>query len=124
MLINCIFVGLGGFLGACGRYWMGSIPFYQSMPFPIGTLIINLIGAFFIGCIAGAVPLGWISTKQQLFLQTGFCGGFTTFSTFSLETLTLLDQGRWGTAGIYICFSVCLCLFGVWCGRFFVECIG
>lgn len=117
MWINCLAVGLGGFLGAVSRYLLGCLPGYYYLDFPVGTMCINLLGAFFIGFLAGAAPYGALPMKGQLCLKTGFCGGFTTFSTFSLETVTLLEQGHWLLAGCYIAGSVLLCLLGVLVGK-------
>lgn len=117
MLINCFAVGLGGFIGAIGRYLIGMFPGYYYLEFPAGTMLINMIGAFCIGLIAGAIPLDVLTVRQQLLLKTGFCGGFTTFSTFSLEAFNLMEQGHWIMAGSYILLSVVLCLLGVFIGK-------
>lgn len=109
-------VGSGGFLGACARYLLGLLPI--SNHFPIATLITNFLGAVLIGIITGAVLQENITSPYLiLFLKTGICGGFTTFSTFSLESLTLLEQGNWKKAFFYILLSLILCLFGVWTGK-------
>lgn len=117
MWMNCLAVGLGGFFGAISRYLLGFLPGYYYLDFPVGTMFINLIGAFFIGLIAGIVPYNLLSAKGQLCLKTGFCGGFTTFSTFSLEAVTLLEQGHWLLAGSYMVCSVVFCLLGVFMGK-------
>lgn len=117
MWTNCLAVGLGGFCGAISRYLLGFLPGYYYLGFPVGTMLINLVGAFFIGLIAGVVPYDLLSARGQLCLKTGFCGGFTTFSTFSLETVTLLEQGHWLLAGGYIVSSVVVCLLGVFLGK-------
>lgn len=117
MLVNCLMVGLGGFTGAIFRYLAGMLPGYYYFEFPVGTMLINLIGAFCIGFIAGAMPFDVLSTRQQLLLKTGFCGGFTTFSTFSLETLNLIEQGHWFLASSYILLSVMFCVTGVLIGK-------
>lgn len=109
--MNFIYVGLGGAAGAMLRYGISQLPWKGT--FPVLTLITNLIGAFFIGVIAGAAEKKGLSASTVLFLKTGLCGGFTTFSTFSLESVTLLEQGRIGMAGGYMIASVVLCLVGV-----------
>lgn len=117
MLLNCLAVGAGGAAGAISRYLLGLIPVYTYMNFPVGTMLINLTGAFCIGFIAGVAPTGNLTARQILLLKTGFCGGFTTFSTFSLETLTLMEQGRMLLAGTYAIGSVLVCLAGVMAGK-------
>lgn len=117
MLMNCLAVGAGGATGAIARYLLGLIPVYTYMNFPVGTMLINLTGAFCIGVIAGVAPTGNLSPRQILLLKTGFCGGFTTFSTFSLETLTLIEQGHTMAAGVYAAGSVLVCLAGVLAGK-------
>ena len=110
-----LWVALGGAAGAMLRYAISLIPVRGS--FPVLTLITNLLGALLIGFIAGAAELTSPSPNLILFAKTGLCGGFTTFSTFSLESYTLLKAGQKGTAVLYILLSVGLCLAGVWLGR-------
>lgn len=111
----CLLVGAGGCIGAVCRYLIGMIPVRAS--FPVITLIINLAGAVLIGVIAGAALENPCFPKEMvLFLKTGVCGGFTTFSTFSLETLTLIEQNKIVTASAYAVVSVILCIIGVWIG--------
>lgn len=110
-----IVVGLGGALGAMGRYSISLLPVKTS--FPWLTLITNLAGAFLIGCIVGiSAEKAW-PEKWTLFWKTGVCGGFTTFSTFSLEAWNLLENGKTIQVGAYILLSVLLCLLGVGLGR-------
>jgi CrcB protein len=110
-----IAVGLGGALGAIGRYSISLLPVKTS--FPWLTLITNLLGAFLIGCIVGvSTEKAWPET-WNLFWKTGVCGGFTTFSTFSLEAWNLLENGKTMQGGAYILFSVMLCLLGAGLGR-------
>ena len=118
MLHNCLAVGAGGALGAVCRYWVGLIPALQRGAFPLHTLLINFVGALLIGFVTGRAqgPEG-MQAHWLLFLKVGVCGGFTTFSTFSLEGLTLLEQGRGGLFGVYAAASVALCLLGVWLGK-------
>ncbi|MCR5088384.1 MAG: fluoride efflux transporter CrcB [Oscillospiraceae bacterium] len=111
-----LFVGLGGALGAMGRYAISLFP--VKMSFPLLTLLTNILGAVLIGFIAGLVNGNReISPNAVLFWKTGVCGGFTTFSTFSLEAYNLLDQGRNAAALLYALLSVGLCIFGICCGR-------
>ena len=108
-MLNCLIVALGGGLGACARYLIGLIPLKEPFSFPVKTLAINLIGCFVIGLIAAlAVKNTSLSPKTVLFIKTGLCGGFTTFSTFALETETLIKTGHIGLAILYIALSVIL----------------
>lgn len=109
--MNFLFVALGGALGATCRYGLSLIT--VKMDFPLMTFITNLLGAFIIGLIAGFAVRKNVSSGLVLFLKTGFCGGFTTFSTFSLEALTLLQKGAYLTAGLYAVLSLVLCVAGV-----------
>jgi CrcB protein len=120
MIRLLLIIGVGGFLGSISRYlvqgWM--IRLFAS-PFPIGTFLVNIIGSFLIGIIyAAAEKTGLLSTEWRFFLATGFCGGFTTFSTFSYEIVTMLRGGMTGYAMLYVLGSVVLgvlaTLFGIW----------
>lgn len=118
MIWNCIFVGTGGFAGTIFKYLFTLIPALNERAIPVQTLAVNVIGAFFIGLMIGiAQRHDWMSGRTLLFLKVGFCGGFTTFSTFSLETLDLLEGGRLILALLYILLSTLLCLVGVIAGR-------
>lgn len=113
-MLNVILVGLGGALGAMLRYGISLIPFRQG--FPIATLLTNLLGAFFIGLLAARA--GSLSSRASLLLKTGVCGGFTTFSTFSLEAVSLLAAGRYLAGGAYVGMSLIFCLLGVAAGMY------
>lgn len=114
--MNFLFVALGGALGAMLRYAISLIPARET--FPILTLITNILGAIAIGFIVGLVSSkNEASAKTVLFWKTGFCGGFTTFSTFSLETLQLFQKKQYGFGGLYIALSCAACIFGVWAGE-------
>ena len=110
-----LWVALGGALGAVLRYAVSLIPVRGG--FPVLTLLTNLLGALLIGFIAGAAEISAPSPSLILFVKTGLCGGFTTFSTFSLESYTLIKAGQKGTAVLYIALSVGLCLLGIWLGQ-------
>lgn len=110
-----IYVAAGGALGAVFRYGLSSIKWQAG--FPWMTLLINIIGAFVIGVVIHLVGNEALSKEGELFLKVGLCGGFTTFSTFSLESLQLLEQGRWLTGGLYIMASIVLTLVAVWIGK-------
>ena len=82
------------------------------------TLIINILGAFFIGLISAAAERYLnLDSRMILFMKTGICGGFTTFSTFSLECSDMLSSGKQGYAVVYIILSVIGCIFAVWAGK-------
>lgn len=118
MLINCLAVGAGGFIGSVFRYLIGLIPFLNKWEIPFHTLIINAIGAIVIGmAVRYADSCDTANTAAVLFLKVGLCGGFTTFSTFSLESLELLQNGKWLLFGLYAALSLTLCIAGVWAGK-------
>lgn len=112
-----LFVGLGGFFGASLRYLLGKAASSQSV-IPAATLAINIFGSFMIGVLSLFSERHGLSRHSViLMLQAGFCGGFTTFSTFSLETFALISQGKMGHAALYAVLSVLCCLFSVAAGR-------
>ena len=112
-------VGIGGAAGAMLRYAISLIPFKGS--FPVLTLLINILGALAIGIIAGAAARKGLPQNAVLFLKTGVCGGFTTFSTFSLEAYNLLEQGDVKASVLYVVLSVGCCLAGVAAGMYAAE---
>lgn len=113
-------VAAGGALGTAARYWLSGIvanAFGQT--FPWGTLIINVTGSFVIGFFATLTgPNGrfLVGPGSRQFVMVGLCGGYTTFSSFSLQTLNLMNDGEWLYAGGNVLGSVTLCLFFVWLG--------
>jgi CrcB protein len=122
MNIAYLWVALGGALGSVSRFWInGLVSAKVGATFPWGTMVINITGSFIIG-IAGALasPEGRLDspTRQFItqFLMIGICGGYTTFSSFSLQTLNLVRDREWLYAGGNIVFSVVLCLIAVWLG--------
>ena len=110
-----LWVGLGGAIGSIFRYTLSLLPIKSS--FPVLTLITNLLGAFIIGVVVGLFEKQYLSSQIHLFLKTGLCGGFTTFSTFSLETLTLLENDMIFIAIVYALISVVGCIMGVYLGK-------
>lgn len=110
-------MGIGGFLGAVARYALGFLPCQQD--FPVITMAINFFGSVAIGVVAELAQSQRTPLPDNLvlLLKTGFCGGFTTFSTFSLETLTLLENGRYAAGSLYAAGSVVICVFGVAVGQ-------
>lgn len=112
--MNFLYVGLGGALGAMLRYAISMIPYKGT--FPVLTFITNILGAVLIGFAIGIASKKNLSDNFMLFLKTGVCGGFTTFSTFSLEAYNLFHSGSYAIAVIYALSSVVLCIVGVWFG--------
>jgi CrcB protein len=114
-------VMLGSALGGVARYWLSVLASQNiSETFPIGTLIVNVTGSFVIGFFAALTgPDGriFIGTDARQFVMTGLCGGYTTFSSFSLQTLNLARDGETALAGLNVALSVVLCLFAVWAGH-------
>jgi CrcB protein len=113
-------VALGGALGSLSRFFLAAAMTALTGPrFPWGTLLINILGSFVIGLVAAVTltpPRVAMHADLRVFLMVGICGGFTTFSAFSLQTLELLQSGdAWPAAG-YIAGSVVLCLAAVWLG--------
>ena len=120
MNIAYLWVALGGALGSVARFWVNELVLQRTgTSFPWGILIINVTGSFLIGIFAAFTdPDGRIlaSPGVRQFLMIGICGGYTTFSSFSLETLRRMQDGDWFYAGANIVLSVVLCLVAVWLG--------
>ena len=113
-MFNCLVVGAGGFLGSVARYLMGLIP--------VPTIGINIIGAFLIGVISAyALKDTQFDPRLLLFLRVGICGGFTTFSTFSLDAVDMLRTGAYLPAVLYMVLSVVLCLAATVGGQLLVR---
>jgi fluoride exporter len=121
MLASSIAVALGGALGSLGRYWLAELFAALGVSaFPWATLFANVTGSFLIGVIATLTgPDGRLLVAPELrqFWMVGVCGGYTTFSSFSLQTLTLAQGGEWARAGLNVVLSVVLCLLAVWLGH-------
>ena len=114
--MNFIYVALGGAFGAMARYAISLIP--VKTQFPILTLITNIFGAILIGFVVGITDKkGNASPNAVLFWKTGVCGGFTTFSTFSLEAYKLFDNKAYVSGGMYVVLSVSCCILGIVLGK-------
>ncbi|WP_243032358.1 fluoride efflux transporter CrcB [Thermus altitudinis] len=112
-----LLVALGGALGSALRYGLGAwVQALTGPGFPYSTLVINALGSFLIGVVIRLSLEGALSGEGRLFLAVGVLGGFTTFSTFSYETLALLQDGEVGRAFLYVFFSIFLGLFLVFLG--------
>ena len=116
-----LLIAFGGALGSVLRFFLsGVIATHVGETFPWGTFLINVTGSFAIGFIASFTgPEGrWFASGEtRMFLMTGICGGYTTFSSFSLQTLNLARDGDWLRAGANIVGSVVVCLVAVWLGH-------
>jgi len=118
-----LFIALGSALGGVGRFWIGGLVAERMTKtvFPWNTLVVNIVGSFVIG-ILGALTMAEGKLSPNLrsfstyFLMIGFCGGFTTFSSFSFQTLNLIRDGQWFYAFGNIIASVVVCLTAVWLG--------
>jgi len=121
-MLDYILVMIGGALGTGARFWVsGFVAEHGSKLFPLGTLIVNITGSFAIGFFAAFVdPEGsWLIPPRVGELFTiGVCGGYTTFSSFSIQTLDLVRDGDWLKAGLNTALSFVCCLAAVWLGRF------
>lgn len=120
-MIRYVWVSIGGALGTAARYWFsGLVANHFGETFPWGTMFINISGSFVIGFFATITgPDGRIfaSTEMRQFVMIGLCGGYTTFSSFSLQTLNLVRDGEMAWALANIGLSVVLCLVAVWIGH-------
>jgi fluoride exporter len=108
-----VLVFVGGGLGSLCRYGLAAL--VQSRAngtFPVGTLVVNILGCIVIGVVARQVTTMQSDVMVRAALITGFCGGFTTFSAFSYETVALIGSGEWGKAALYVGASVAACLAG------------
>ena len=105
-MLNCLFVGLGGAIGSILRYLIGLIPVKENFSFPVKTFFINIIGCFVIGFVVSLNLKNNLNPKLLLFLKVGVCGGFTTYSTFGLETFELIKSGQILIAILYTLLSL------------------
>lgn len=121
MISAYLWVAVGGALGSMARFWLAAaVAEILGPQFPWGTILINIVGSFVIGFFATFTgPGGRIlaSFDTRAFVMVGICGGFTTFSSFSLQTLDLARQNHWAQAGANILLSVVMCLIAVWLGH-------
>ncbi|HEY2567972.1 MAG TPA: fluoride efflux transporter CrcB [Candidatus Udaeobacter sp.] len=120
-MLNYISVMLGGALGTGARFWVSGFVAEQAGElFPLGTLVVNVSGSLVIGFFAALTdPEGRILVPPGFreFFMIGLCGGYTTFSSFSLQTLDLIRDGDWFKAGLNTLLSFACCLTAVWLGR-------
>lgn len=122
MNLAYLWVALGGAVGSVARYWLnGVVSERYGATFPWGTMAVNVVGSFVIGVLGAlTLPEGRMSSEARALttqlLMIGICGGFTTFSSFSLQTLNLVRDREWLYAGGNILLSVILCLLATWLG--------
>ena len=124
---NALLIFLGGGLGSLARFGVsGWIANAFGKTFPWGTIIVNISGCFVIGwfdTITGVDGRWFVKSQFREFFMLGICGGYTTFSSFSLQTLMLARDGQWFKAGANCVLSLVLCLVGVWLGHIFAASI-
>jgi len=113
-----LLIGLGGFLGSAARYWLAGVAQrFGGIGFPLGTLAVNVLGSFVLGLVmALSLERGVGGGEVRIFLAVGLCGGFTTMSTFSYETLLLLRAGETTLACGNAALTMGACLAAVWLG--------
>jgi fluoride exporter len=123
-----LWVAIGSALGGVARYWCSGVAarlFGET--FPWGTVIVNIVGSFVIGFFATLTgPDGrvYASSVVRQFVMFGICGGYTTFSSFSLQTLNLMNDGEWLRAGGNVLISVVCCMVAVWIGHVLASGLG
>ena len=119
-MLSYLWIALGGALGTTARYWLsGVVARSVGETFPWGTLVINVTGSFvigFFGALTGPDGRLFVGSTARQFVMIGMCGGYTTFSSFSLQTLNLMNEGEWFRAAANIGLSVLLCMIAVWVG--------
>lgn len=120
-MLNYTLIALGSALGGVLRFWLsGVVAARFGEIFPLGTLVVNISGSFLIGFIftfTGTEGRALLPPAVRNFLMAGICGGYTTFSSFSLQTLNLARDGEFLYAGLNVLLSVALCLVAVWLGH-------
>ena len=121
-MTDCLIVAAGGAIGAVCRFLIGKLPIGSSDGFPIMTFIVNILGCFLIGLVA-ALALKQFSDSPRLvlFLKVGICGGFTTFSSFALETGGLIEKGSYITAASYVILSVTVGVAALFAAQFLAD---
>jgi CrcB protein len=119
--ITLLYVALGGAIGAVGRYgvvtMVGQYAHASGSNFPFGTMVVNILGSFMLGALVELSALVWSPSPEiRAMLVVGMLGAFTTFSTFSLDLVTLMNRGHWGQAALYTGLSVALSVLALYMG--------
>lgn len=123
MMKMMLLAGVGGFVGTCLRYLTGRLCHLWTLGgFPLGTFVVNVVGSFVIGALLGlAERENILSLTMNVMLVTGFCGGFTTFSSFADDIFLLMQQRNWMLLTLYAGLSLVLGVAMVWLGRAAVK---
>jgi fluoride exporter len=120
-MASYFWIAIGSALGGVARYWCsGVVARMVGETFPWGTFVVNVVGSFIIGFFATLTgPDGrlYVGSTARQFVMVGICGGYTTFSSFSLQTLNLMNDGEWFRAGANVGLSVLCCMIAVWMGH-------
>ena len=118
-----IFIALGGATGACLRYFLSQLMLqWFGKGFPFGTLLVNIVGSFFLGFLYSLLEHGQLEAALwRTTVGIGFLGALTTFSTFSVDTLMLFQQGLWFKAALNVTLNILCCLFAAWLGTQLVK---
>jgi CrcB protein len=118
-----IFIALGGATGACMRYFLSQLMLqWFGKSFPFGTLLVNIVGSFFLGFLYSLLEHGQLEAALwRTTIGIGFLGALTTFSTFSVDTLMLFQQGLWFKAALNVTLNILCCLFAAWLGTQLVK---
>ncbi|MFT6778851.1 MAG: CrcB protein [Paraglaciecola sp.] len=118
-----IFIALGGATGACLRYFLSQLMLqWFGKGFPFGTLLVNVVGSFFLGFLYSLLEHGQLEAALwRTTIGIGFLGALTTFSTFSVDTLMLFQQGLWFKAALNVTLNILCCLFAAWLGTQIVK---
>ena len=115
-MMNFLYVFIGGGLGSICRYGISRLIKQTDLHFPAATFVANVISCIILGYLIGLTLKDGMASSQRLLWMTGFCGGFSTFSTFSGETFQLLETGQTTTAMAYVLASLVVCILCIWLG--------
>ena len=123
-MIDALLIFFGAGLGGVSRYWVSNgIYWLMGRQFPYGTLVVNATGCFLVGLMFVLIleRLNDMGQQLRLLLLVGFLGGYTTFSSFTIETLNLYESGNWLGAGLNVLLSMVICIFLTWLGMSWIR---